>query len=130
MTAAHSMGCGAGAAAMLGIAMASSGMAQPVVTAVPPDSAACSKLNEQLYAWAEAKEKKNRKLIIPREFARVSADLDEFCGDKDFAKAQIALDWLNTCIKNYSRPYKLAFCQRTQRYFCGVLPESDACKNK
>jgi hypothetical protein len=130
MTVAHSMGCCAGAAAMLGIAMTSPGIAQPVVSVVPTNPAACSKLNEQLYAWAEAKEKTNRKLIIPREFARVSADLDEFCGDQEFAKAQIALDWLNTCIKNYTKSYKLGFCQRNQKYFCGVLPESDACKNK
>jgi hypothetical protein len=118
------------AAVVLGVVAASgAALAQPAVTTIPTDPAACSKLNEQLYAWAEAQEKKNKKLIIPREFARVSADLDEACGDKDFKKAQIALDWMNNCIKNYTKPYKLGFCQRDKKYFCAVLPGTDACPN-
>jgi hypothetical protein len=100
--------------------------ARPVVT----DPDACGKLNEQLYAWAEAQQKKDRNLIIPREFSRVSADFDDFCTEKNFAKAQIALDWMNNCIKNYRKPYSLGFCQRNEKYFCAVMPGSDACPQK
>jgi hypothetical protein len=110
--------------------MGSAALAQPAVSTVPADAAACSRLNEQLYAWAEAQEKRDRKLVIPREFARVSANLDDFCTGKDFAKAQIALDWMNNCIKNYRKPYSLGFCQRNEAYFCAVMPDSDACPKK
>jgi len=118
------------AAALLTALMAGVAAAQPVVTEVPTDPDACSKLNQQLYAWAEAQEKRDRKLVIPREFARVSANFDDFCTDKDFAKAQIALDWMNNCIKNYRKPYSLGFCQRNETYFCAVMPDSDACPKK
>ncbi len=118
------------AAAMLVALMAGQASAQPVVTTVPTDPGACSKLNEQLYAWAEAQQKKDRKLIVPREMSRVSADFDDFCTEKNFVKAQVALDWMNNCIKNYRKPYSLGFCQRNEKYFCAVMPDSDACPKK
>jgi hypothetical protein len=118
------------AAVALLVAAAGVAVAQPAVTKVPTDPAACAKLNEQLTAWAEAQQKKDKRLIVPREFSRVSANLDDFCNDKDFAKAQIALDWMNNCIRNYTKPYKLGFCQRDEKYFCAVMPDSDACPKK
>jgi hypothetical protein len=118
------------AAVALLVAAAGVAAAQPAVTKVPADPAACGKLNEQLTAWAEAQQKRDKKLIVAREFSQVSANLDDFCNDKDFAKAQIALDWMNNCIRNYTKPYKLGFCQRDEKYFCAVMPDSDACPKK
>jgi hypothetical protein len=38
----------------------------------------------------------------PREFARVASDLEEFCGEHDFAKARLSIEWMSTCLKKPS----------------------------
>jgi hypothetical protein len=63
----------------------------------------------------------------PREFARVAANLDEFCGEENFEKARISIDWTNTCLKNFTKDYKLGFCSRNKNYFCAVYPQSEGC---
>ena len=70
---------------------------------------------------------KRKKQIIPREFARVAANLDEFCGEENFEKARISIDWTNTCLKNFTKDYKLGFCSRNKNYFCAVYPQSEGC---
>jgi hypothetical protein len=65
--------------------------------------------------------------IVPREFARVASDLDDSCNAGDFAKAQVSIDWMNVCLKNFTKPYKLGYCSRNKSYFCAVYPQSDAC---
>jgi hypothetical protein len=122
----------AASAVLASIVLVSAAVAQPGAkpATTPIDTEACLKLNEKLYAWAEAQEKKDKKLIIPREFARVSANLEEYCNDKEFEKARISIDWMNTCIENYRKPYKLGFCQRTEKYFCAIAPGSDGCAKK
>jgi short-subunit dehydrogenase involved in D-alanine esterification of teichoic acids len=64
---------------------------------------------------------------FPREFARVAANLDEFCGEENFEKARISIDWMNTCLKNFTKDYKLGFCSRNKNYFCAVYPQSEGC---
>ncbi len=93
----------------------------------PKDTAACQRLSETLYKQAEALEKKTR-IKIPREFVRVSADLDDFCGDKNFDKARVSADWMETCLANWRKPYKLGYCSRDKKYSCAVYPDSEACK--
>jgi hypothetical protein len=65
--------------------------------------------------------------IVPREFSRVASDLDDSCSAGDFAKAQVSIDWMNTCLKNFTKPYRLGHCTRNKSYFCAVYPQSDAC---
>jgi len=93
----------------------------------PTDTAACTRISEDLYKQAERLEKRTRS-PIPREFARVAANLDEYCEEKEFEKARISIEWMETCIKNYTKPYKLGFCTRSKKYFCAIDPASDACK--
>jgi hypothetical protein len=64
------------------------------------------------------------KQIIPRELARVASNLDE---SEDFEKARISIDWMNTCLKNFTKDYKLGFCSRNRSYFCAIDPQSDGC---
>jgi hypothetical protein len=100
----------------------------PVLSApAPTDSAACTRISEDLYKQAERLEKRTRS-PIPREFARVAANLDEYCEGKEFEKARVSIEWMETCIKNYTKPYKLGFCTRSKKYFCAIDPASDACK--
>ena len=86
----------------------------------------CAATSKALYGQAEALSKRTRQ-IIPREFARVSANLDEYCDGGDFGKAQISIDWMQTCLKNFTKNYNLGFCTRNKSYFCAVDPQSDGC---
>jgi len=86
----------------------------------------CAATSKALYGQAETLAKRT-KLIIPREFDRVSANLDDYCDAGDFEKARISIDWMNTCLRNFTRNYNLGFCFRNKRYFCALDPQSDAC---
>jgi len=92
----------------------------------PTSKSDCLAVSQTLYRQAERLSKRTKQ-IIPREFARVAANLDEFCGEENFEKARISIDWMNTCLKNFTKDYKLGFCSRNKNYFCAVFPRSDAC---
>jgi hypothetical protein len=114
-----------GRAAVVGALLALAGAA--VGAEAPKDAAGCQHVSEALYKRAEALQKKTR-IKIPREFARVAANLDEFCQDKDFKKALVSIEWMETCLKNWRKPYKLGYCSRGKKYFCAVFPDSEGCK--
>jgi hypothetical protein len=89
-------------------------------------------VSQTLYREAERLSKRTKQIIpretkqiIPREFARVAANLDEFCGEENFENARISIDWMNTCLKNFTKDYKLGFCSRNKNYFCAVYPQSE-----
>jgi hypothetical protein len=86
----------------------------------------CAATSKALYGQAEALSKRSKQ-IIPREFARVAANLDDYCDGEDFEKARISIDWMNTCLKNFTKNYNLGFCSRNKSYFCALDPQSDAC---
>jgi hypothetical protein len=67
---------------------------------------------------------------VPREFARVASDLDASCGGEDFRKAWISIEWMNGCLKNFTKDYKLGFCSRNEGYSCALSPLSDACQQR
>jgi|SRR5215472_3524584 len=92
----------------------------------PTSKGDCIALSQALYRKAESLSKRTKQ-IIPREFARVAANLDEFCGEENFEKARISIDWINTCLKNFAKDYKLGFCSRNKNYFCAVFPQSEGC---
>ncbi len=58
------------------------------------------------------------------------SNLDEFCGEEEFDKARITIDWMNTCLQNFTKDSKLGFCSRTQSYFCAIGPASEACQSQ
>jgi uncharacterized protein YsxB (DUF464 family) len=76
----------------------------------------CAATSKTLYGQAEALAKR-AKQIIPREFERVSSNLDDYCDEGDFEKARVSIDWMNTCLKNFTKSYKLGFCFRDKRLF-------------
>jgi hypothetical protein len=65
--------------------------------------------------------------IIPREFERVISKLDEFCGEEEFEKARVSIDWMDKCLKNFTKDYELEFCSRNKSYLCAIDPQSDGC---
>jgi hypothetical protein len=70
---------------------------------------------------------KHTKQIVPREFARVTADLDDDREGVDFEKARISIDWMNTCLENFTKNYNLGFCSRNKSSFSAIDPQSDVC---
>jgi hypothetical protein len=86
----------------------------------------CAATSKALYGQAEALSKRTKQ-IIPREFARVAANLDDYCDGEDFDKARISIDWMNICLKNFTKNSNLGFCSRSNGYFCALDPQSDAC---
>jgi hypothetical protein len=92
----------------------------------PTNKNDCLTVSQTLYERAEALSKR-AKQSVPREFTRVASNLDESCGEEDFDKARISIDWLNTCLANYNKDYSLGFCTRDKGYFCAINPRSDAC---
>jgi gamma-glutamylcysteine synthetase len=92
----------------------------------PGNKRDCIAVSEALYGKAQRLSRRTKQ-IIPREFERVAVDLDEFCGEENFEKARISIDWMNTCLNNFTKDYKSGFCSRNKNYFCGVYPQSEAC---
>jgi hypothetical protein len=70
---------------------------------------------------------KRTKRGIPREFARVASDLDASCGEQDFGKAWISIEWMNGCLNNFTKDYELGFCSKNEGYSCALSPRSDGC---
>ncbi len=64
---------------------------------------------------------------VPREFTRVASNLDHSCGAEDFKKAWISIEWLNGCVKNFTKDAELGFCSRNEGYSCALDPRSDTC---
>jgi hypothetical protein len=92
----------------------------------PTNKNDCLTVSQVLFGRADTLSKR-AKQPIPREFTRVASNLDESCGEEDFEKARISIDWMNTCLANYAADYKLGFCTRDKSYFCAINPRSDAC---
>ena len=61
----------------------------------PTDKQDCIAVAQSFYGRAK---RMNR--TIPDVFIRVVSKLDEFCGEEDFDKARISIDWMNTCLQN------------------------------
>jgi hypothetical protein len=94
--------------------------------AAQKDTNACLRSSNTLYKSGEELHKKKR-WKFPAEFGRVAGDLDQYCRDKEFKKADIAIDWLNTCLRNYDKPNTQA-CTRGKKYFCAIDAASEACR--
>jgi hypothetical protein len=90
------------------------------------DTTACLRTSNALYKRGEELHKK-RRWQFPREFARVASSLDDYCRNKEFKKADISIEWLNTCLRNYDKPYDLGYCTPGKKYLCAIDPASDAC---
>jgi len=100
----------------------------PVISTdrTPTNKNDCIAVAEALYEQAETLSKRTKQ-VIPREFARVASNLDEACGEGDFDKAWISIEWMNTCLGNFTKDYKLGFCSRNKSYFCAVDARSEGC---
>ena len=112
--------------ALLGASIAAQPTRVAAAAHAPASQKDCAATSKALYGQAEALSKRTKQ-IIPREFDRVSANLDDYCDEGDFEKARISIDWMNFCLKNFTRNYNLGFCARNKSYFCALDPQSGGC---
>jgi len=89
----------------------------------PVDKSECVTLSQAFYERAKTLFRQTKQ-AVPREFERVASDLDEFCGQEDFEKARISIDWMDACLQNFTKDYDLGFCSRNKSYFCAIEPQS------
>jgi hypothetical protein len=97
----------------------------PATAEAQKDTNACLRTSNALYKRGEELYKK-RRWQFPAEFRRVASDLDQYCRDKEFKKADIAIDWLNTCLRNYDKQDNQGYCTRGKKYFCAIDVASEA----
>jgi hypothetical protein len=100
---------------------------QPATAEMQKDTNACLRTSNGLYKRGEELYKK-RRWQFPDEFRRVASDLDQYCRDKEFKKADIAIDWLNTCLRNHEKPVTQGYCTRSKKYYCAIDVASEACR--
>jgi hypothetical protein len=91
----------------------------------PANKNDCIEAAQAFYAHAQA-QFRQKKQTIPREFERVVSKLNESCGEEDFDKARVSLDWLYACLKSSAKDA----CTRDKDYFCAIDPQSEACSTR
>ena len=99
---------------------------------LPPSTARATNQNDCLAVAQALNDKaktlsKRTKQGIPREFTRVASDFDAACGEQDFGKAWMSIEWMNGCLNNFTKDYELGFCSKNEGYSCAISPRSDAC---
>jgi hypothetical protein len=105
---------------------------QPSVEATPRtpvDKDECIAVSQAFYRQAKTISKQANQ-TIPPEFMRVVTNLDVSCGEEEFEKARASIDWMNTCLENFTQDRKLGFCSRNSSYFCAVDPRSNGCQSQ
>jgi hypothetical protein len=100
----------------------------PVISTdrTPTNKDDCIAVAQALYEQAKTLSKR-MKQVIPREFTRVASNLDESCGESEFDKAWSSIEWMNICLKNFTKDYLLGFCSRKKSYFCAIDAKSEGC---
>jgi len=100
---------------------------QPVAATArtPVDKGDCISLSQALYKQAETASRRSKQ-GVPKEFKSVASNLDEFCGEEDFTKARVSIDWMSTCLQNFSKE-ATEFCSRNKSYYCAIRPQSEDC---
>ena len=102
---------------MVLIAFMSFRLSMPATAETQKDTNPCLRTSNALYKRGEELYKK-RRWQFPVEFRRVASDLDRYCSDKEFKKADIAIDWLNTCLRNHDKQDNQGYCTRGKNILC------------
>jgi hypothetical protein len=91
----------------------------------PVDKQDCIGVSQAFYSQAKSRSRQTKQ-SIPREFERVISNLDQFCGEEEFEKARVTINWMSTCLENFTRDQQ-EYCSRDKRYFCALDPQADGC---
>jgi hypothetical protein len=100
---------------------------EPQAPRTPNDKDECITLSQAFYEQGQAVSRR-AKQSLPREFVRVASDLDQFCGEEEFEKARISINWMNACLQNLSKEPKSESCSRDKAYLCAIAAQSEGCR--
>ena len=100
---------------------------EPQTPRTPNDKDECITLSQAFYEQGQAVSRRTKQ-SLPREFVRVASDLDQFCGEEEFEKARISINWMNACLQNLSKESKSESCSRDKTYLCAIDAQSDGCR--
>jgi hypothetical protein len=100
---------------------------EPHTPRTPGDKDECITLSQAFYEQGQAVSRRSKQ-SLPREFVRVASDLDQFCGEEEFEKARISINWMNTCLQNLTKESKSEACARDKAYLCSIDAQSDSCR--
>jgi hypothetical protein len=100
---------------------------QPQTPRTPNDKDECITLSQAFYEQGQSVYRR-MKLSLSREFVRVASDLDQFCGEEEFDKARISINWMNACLQNLSKDSKTESCSRDNAYLCAIDAQSEGCR--
>lgn len=92
----------------------------------PVDKQDCISLSQAYYGRAKSAWRRTKD-GIPREFVRVISTLDQFCGEEEFEKARVTIDWMSACLQNPSKDKQEGICSRNKSYFCALDMQSEGC---
>ena len=114
----------AAAAALLALAASSAPAKQSGHPTNGPHSGRQRRLSRRIAGFLQAGEdiKRGKQAVHSTGITRVASNLDESCGEEDFAKARISIDWMDTCLKKFTKDDKQGLCSRTKSYFCAHRP--------
>jgi hypothetical protein len=82
----------------------------------PVDKQDCIAAAQAFYVRAQTLARRTKQ-TIPQDFVSVISKLDELCGEEEFEKARISINWMNMCLENFTRDQKARFCSRNEGYF-------------
>ena len=90
----------------------------------PVDKHDCIAAAQVFYVRAQSLARRTKQ-TIPQEFQRVVFKLDELCGEEEFDKARLSIDWMSRCLENLGKDNKV--CSRNESHLCAIDPLSKAC---
>lgn len=92
----------------------------------PTDKQDCIAVAQAFYRDAGARARR-AKQSIPDGFIRVISKLSELCGEEEFDKARLSIDWMDACLQNLGGDQKTGLCSSHESLLCAVDPQSKAC---
>ncbi|MGE3871296.1 MAG: hypothetical protein AB7F51_17565 [Pseudorhodoplanes sp.] len=92
----------------------------------PTDKQDCIAIAQAFYRDAGARSRR-AKQSIPDGFIRVISKLSELCGEEEFDKARMSIDWMDACLQNLAGDQKTGLCSSHESLLCAVDPQAKAC---
>jgi hypothetical protein len=89
----------------------------------PTDKHECIAIAQAFYRDAGSRARRAKK-SIPDGFIRVVSRLDELCGEEEFDKARISIDWMHTCLEDLSKGQKAGVCSSDDNLVCAVATQN------
>jgi hypothetical protein len=92
----------------------------------PTDKQDCIAVAQAFYREAGRLSKKTNQ-DTPKGFVRVISKLSELCGEEEFDKARVSLDWMDACLQDLAGKQQAKLCSSHESLLCTLDPQSKSC---